>query len=153
VQPRSVSTAVAGVLLLLAVTTHDASAQQHAAMARAIALTENATLRATPHAGNTIHEQGVATGTYRCKITVDLRIATNSVNASFTVALPGGTVSGRGSARFTTKGAFGYVGGTLTITSGTGRFAHASGANIGFSGKVNRETLGASVHVHGTVHL
>jgi hypothetical protein len=152
VQRRSVSALVAGALLLAA-TTHDAGAQQQAATARTIALTENATLHATPHAGNTIHEQGTATGTYRCKITVDLRIATNSVTASFTVALPGGTVSGRGSARFTTKGAFGYVGGTLAITSGTGKFAHASGANIGFSGKVNRETLGASVHVHGTVHL
>jgi hypothetical protein len=52
-----------------------------------------------------------------------------------------------------TKGAFAYIGGELSITKGTGKFAHASGSNIGLSGKVNRETFSATAQVHGTVHV
>jgi hypothetical protein len=145
----------AALVVVLASPAADAAlGSDRASVARTISLLENATLRAVPHGGTTIHEQGVATGTYRCRITVDLRIvSTNRVTASFTVVLPGGTVSGTGSARFVTKGSFGYVGGELSIARGTGKFAHASGANIGFSGKFNRETFNATVQVHGNVRL
>ena len=121
---------------------------------RTISLVESAHLRAAPQPGNTIHEQGEATGTFRCHITVDLRIvSTNRITATFTVTPSGGTVTGAGTARFVTQGAYGYLGGVLSITGGTGRFSHASGKNIGLSGKFNRETFSANVQVHGTIHL
>ena len=125
-----------------------------ASASRTISLAENAHLRAVPQGGNTIHEQGEATGTFRCRITVDLRIvSTNKVTATFTVTPTGGTVTGKGSARFVAQGAYGYLGGVLSITRGTGKFSHASGTNIGLSGKFNRETFSATVQVHGTIHL
>ena len=121
---------------------------------RTISLVESAHLRASPQPGNTIHEQGEATGTFRCHITVDLRIvSTNRITATFTVTPAGGAVTGAGAARFVTQGAYGYLGGVLSISGGTGRFSHASGKNIGLSGKFNRETFSASVQVHGTIHL
>jgi hypothetical protein len=120
--------------------------------ARTIALSETGHLRAVGHGGSTIEEQGEATGTYDCSITVHLVIASaERVTATFTVRPRGGTVSGSGSAAFSVEGAYGYVGGTLKITRGTGIFVHASGRAIGFSGRFNRETFSATVHVHGTV--
>jgi hypothetical protein len=127
---------------------------RRATESRTVELLENAHLHAVPRAGNTIHEEGEARGTFRCRITVDLRIiSTNKVTATFTVTPTGGTVTGKGSARFVAQGAYGYLGGVLSITRGTGTFSRASGTNIGLSGKFNRETFSATVQVHGTIHL
>jgi hypothetical protein len=75
------------------------------------------------------------------------------VTAAFTVNPKGGTISGKGSARFQAKDANGYFGGTISITHGTGGYRHVSGTNIGISGVINRETFNLTVHVHGTMHL
>jgi len=128
--------------------------RQAVSAALTIALTESGRLHPVSRGGSTIEEEGVATGTYRCAIAVRLVItSTNRVAATFTVKPKGGTVSGKGSARLTTSGAYGYFGGTLAISKGTGAFAHASGNNIGISGRFNRETFNVTVNVHGTVHL
>ncbi|HEV2973469.1 MAG TPA: hypothetical protein VGX69_00555 [Solirubrobacteraceae bacterium] len=124
-----------------------------ATAARTIAFSETAHLHAVSSGGSTITEEGRATGTFSCSITVHLVIETaERVHATFTVRPREGTVSGSGSARLQSEARAGYFGGTLAITKGTGAFAHASGRNIGLSGSFNRETLSATVHVHGTVH-
>lgn len=123
--------------------------------ARAISLQETGQLTlAYNRSGNTIAEKGRATGTYDCAITVSLEVvSTNRVTARFTVKPNGGTISGKGSARYAPEGAYGYFGGTIAITHGTGRYSHAAGREIGISGKINRETFELTVHVHGTMHL
>jgi hypothetical protein len=124
-----------------------------AVAARTVALDEQAHLHAASHGGSDIHEEGEASGTFRCKISVDIRIVSiNRVSASFTVTTGNSAVSGTGSARFKTQGSYGYLGGVLSITHGSGRFSRASGTDIGISGKFNRETLSATVHVQGSVH-
>jgi len=125
-----------------------------AVAAREVSLQETGYLHAIGEPGDTIDERGHASGTYSCSITVHLTIiSANRVTAAFTVRPKGGSVTGRGLARFVQQGANGYFGGTIEITHGTGSFAHASGANIGISGVIDRETFALTVHVHGKIDL
>ncbi len=120
------------------------------AEAREVDLQETGHLHAVGEPGDTIDEQGHASGTYSCSISVHLTIvAANRVSAAFTVKPTGGSITGTGSARFEQQGVYGYFGGTIAIARGTGSFAHASGANIGVSGVIDRETLALTVHVNG----
>jgi hypothetical protein len=122
--------------------------------ARTIAFSETARLHSVSRGGNSLEEEGHATGTYDCSISVHLVIVSaERVSATFTVKPRGGTVSGSGSAKLEGEGATGYFGGSLAITKGTGIFARASGRNIGLSGTFNRETFSATVRVHGAVRI
>lgn len=122
--------------------------------AREVDLQETGHLHAVGEPGTTIIERGTATGTFNCSIAVRLTIVSaNNVTATFTVRPKGGSISGRGSARFSQKGANGYFGGTIAIAGGTGSYAHAAGTNIGISGVISRETFRLTVHVHGKIHV
>jgi hypothetical protein len=122
--------------------------------AREVSLQETGHLRAVGEPGTTIIEQGRATGTFNGSIAGRLTIVSaNKVTATFTVRPSGGSITGRGSVRFEQQGADGYFGGTISITRGTGSFAHASGANVGISGVISRETFALTVHVHGKIHV
>lgn len=117
-------------------------------------LQETGHLHAVGEPGTTFVERGSATGTYDCSIVGRLTIVSaNRAIATFTVKPRGGSVTGTGSARFAQQGADGYFGGTISVVSGTGSFAHASGKNIGISGVISRETFALTVHVHGKIHL
>lgn len=125
-----------------------------AAAARVIELKETGRLHLTSGHGTTLDEQGHATGTYDCSIVVHLTIlSAGRVTTTFTVSPSGGTISGRGSARYAAEGANGYFGGTIALTRGTGSYAHSSGNEIGISGKINRESFSLTVHVHGAIRI
>jgi hypothetical protein len=122
--------------------------------AREVNLQETGHLHAVGEPDTTIIEQGNATGTFNGPIAGRLTIVSaNKVTTTFTVRPKGGSITGRGSARFEQQGASGYFGGTISITGGTGSYAHASGTHIGVSGVISRETFALTVHVHGKIHL
>lgn len=122
--------------------------------ARELNLQETGRLHSVGEPGTTFLERGSATGTFNCSIAGRLTIVSaNKVIATFTVRPKGGSITGRGSARFQQQGASGYFGGTISITNGTGSYAHASGTNLGISGVISRETFALTVHVHGKIHV
>ena len=134
--------------------THAGDGGPVAVTAREINLHETGHLHSVGEPGTTIVEQGRATGTFNCSISVHLTIVSaNLVTATFTVKPNGGSVTGKGSARFAQRGSNGYFGGTIAITRGTGSYAHASGTSIGISGVIDRETFALTVHVNGKIHV
>lgn len=125
-----------------------------AVVARVIVLKENGQLHLTSSHGTTLDEEGRATGTYNCSIVVHLTIlSATRVTTTFKVRPNGGTITGGGAARYAAEGENGYFGGTIALTHGTGTYAHASGAAIGISGKISRESFNLTVHVHGSIRI
>lgn len=119
--------------------------------ARATYLREDASLRIISEHGSSIGERGQGWGTFRAPITAVLTIRPEHVSATFTIYPKGGSVTGRASARYIVRGSTGYYGGTLTIIKGTGIYRHASGSNLGISGRISRQTFALSVKAHGWI--
>jgi hypothetical protein len=123
-----------------------------ATVARVIELRETGQLHLTNGYETTLVGRGGAAGTYNCSIVVHLTlVSAHRLTTTFTVSPKGGTISGKGSARYAEENGNGYFGGTIALTRGTGSYARASGNEIGISGKINRESLRLTVHVHGAM--
>jgi hypothetical protein len=121
--------------------------------ARKVYMVETARLSLTGEGETTLDERGVATGTFRAPLVARLNLSANHVTAIFTLHPKGGTITGKASAAFVVRNSTGYYGGTLTIVHGTGSYRHASGANIGISGTINRVTFALTVKAHGWITL
>jgi len=72
-----------------------------------------------------------------------------TVTAQFTIyARGGGSVSGHGSGALHSTSLYSTFGGTLSVTSGTGRFRHAHGTG-GLYGAIDRKTDALTVQAIG----
>ncbi|HST54563.1 MAG TPA: hypothetical protein VLJ42_01555 [Solirubrobacteraceae bacterium] len=101
----------------------------------------------------TLNERGQTSGTVSGPLTIHLTITSARITATFKISPHGGSISGRASASFKVVGSHGYFGGTLQVTHGSGRYAHASGNGLGISGIINRQNYDLTVHVNGKMHL
>jgi hypothetical protein len=115
--------------------------------ARMLNVTDEARLHLTNTEGEVIEEGGPVRGALPGTLRVRLAIGAN-VTGSFTFYARGGSISGHGSARLNTTGTYASFGGTLTVSHGTGRYAHAHGHG-GLYGAVNRRTYALIVQTTG----
>ncbi len=121
-----------------------ASAEQVAAMptagaARTLNVTDEAHLRLSGTAGSLLLEEGPATGALPGTVKVRFTVGA-TISGSFTIYPPGGgSITGQGSARLHSTGPYASFGGSMTVSHGAGRYAHAHGHG-GFYGTVNRHT-------------
>jgi hypothetical protein len=116
-------------------------------------LTENATLHLANGEESTLHERGEAHGTFNAPLSATLDLSPGHVTGFFTIHPSGGTIRGKATARFVVQGSVGYYGGTLNITGGSGRYAHASGSNVAISGTISRQTFVLTVKASGWIRL
>jgi hypothetical protein len=98
--------------------------------------------------GSAIIEEGTVMGTLPGTVKVRFNIGA-TISAQFTIyARGGGSISGHGSGSLHSTSVYSTFGGTLSVTSGTGRFRHAHGSG-GLYGAINRKTDALTVQTIG----
>jgi hypothetical protein len=117
---------------------------------RSVVLNETGHLHLTGHRGLTLNEQGLVAGTIKGTIYIHLTItATNSVRAEVNIYPSGGSITGQASASYRVAGATASFSGTMNVTRGSGRYAHAHASGLGFSGTIARLNDAVTVRLSG----
>jgi hypothetical protein len=123
-----------------------------ASEARTISLHESGRLHLLSKHGFTLNEQGPASGTATGTLYVRLRIvSTSHVTAEVSFSEHGGTISGTASASYHRGHSSASFSGFLSITHGTGSYAHAHGSHLSFTGTIQRSNDAIDTSVVGTV--
>ncbi len=80
--------------------------------------------------GNTLVEEGKASGTLPGSARVTLNVGTTTATSSFKLQLSGGSITGYGTVRLHSgkSGQYDSFDGSVAISHGSGRYAHASGS-------------------------
>jgi hypothetical protein len=75
-----------------------------------------------------------------------------TVTAKFTIyANGGGSINGSGGGALHSTSVYSSFGGSLKVTSGSGRYAHAHGTGT-LSGQINRKTYALTVQADGKLY-
>lgn len=108
-------------------------------------------LRSVRNSGSELMEEGSISGTIPGKLKVSFNIGA-TVTAKFTIyANGGGSISGHGGGALHSTGVYATFGGSLTVTGGSGRYAHAHGTGT-LSGAINRKTYALTIQAVGKLH-
>jgi hypothetical protein len=116
--------------------------------ARELTVKDEGHLHLVRESGSMLLEEGVATGTLPGTVKVRFDVGP-TITAQFTIySRGGGSISGHGSGALHSTSEYSTFGGTLSVTSGTGRFAHARGSG-GLYGAIDRKTYALTVQTIG----
>ncbi len=127
----------------------DAAAQSGAVAASGGSIDESAHLRLTSAHGAAFTEQGFATGTLRCTLTLYMRTTSHGATFQLNASPTGGNITGSGFARIESEGKDAHVSGTASFTRGSGRYSRVHAAGLHVTGVFNRETNSMSVTLSG----
>jgi hypothetical protein len=157
VSPRAAAAAgligAAACTLALALSAGGASGAT-AVAARTIALNETGRLHLTSHHGFKLNERGTASGTIRGSIYIHLNVtSTKRVTAEVSIYPRNGSLTGYGTASYRSNGGQATFSGTLSITRGTGSYAHAHASSLRFSGTIQRSNDATTVHLSGNLSV
>jgi hypothetical protein len=150
---RTLPTSLVALLaMLVLMPTASTASHPTARAAGSFVLNESASLRLTSKHGFTLNEQGIATGTARGPIYVHLKIVSSSrVTAELNIYPHGGSITGYGSAAYRRRRTDAVFSGALSIARGSGRYSHARGRGLSFSGTIQRSNDAITVHVNGRI--
>lgn len=123
--------------------------------ARALYVHDEGRLRYIGSSGSLLREEGVATGTLPGQLRVHFMYsgATTTIKASFTIRGSGWSLSGEGRGTLNNpNSASPSFRGPMSITSGTGRYAHAHGRGELFGVFYRRRHYALTVQTLGQLH-
>ena len=109
--------------------------------------TETGRLHLISASGSLLSEEGPASGPLTGHMRAHLNLSA-VFTGSFAIYTPSGSIAGRGSAMPHGSGRYESFAGTLTVTGGTGRYAHAHG-HAGLYGTFDRRTDALLVQTSG----
>jgi len=121
--------------------------------AHALSVKDEGHLHMVSNSGSSLVEEGPVSGTIPGRVRVNFNIGP-TVYASFTIYVHGGgSISGSGDGTLHSTSAYSTFGGSLSVTRGTGRYAHAHGRG-GLYGAINRRssTYPMTVQTTGTLY-
>jgi hypothetical protein len=122
----------------------------HALASGTFSLNDTGRLHLTSHHGFTLNEKGSASGTISGTIYIHLHVvSTNHVTAEVNIYPSGGSLTGYASASYHPSGGVASFNGTMSIARGTGRYSHAHGSGLSFTGTIQRSNDAVTVHVSG----
>jgi hypothetical protein len=134
-------------LCCVAAAAHGDTPQARAA--HVLKASDTAHLHYTSASGSILNEEGKATGTLPGNMRVRLDVGT-MFTGTFKIYASGGSIEGHGSAKPHGSGIYESFAGTLTVTHGTGRYAHAHGKG-GLYGTFNRNSYALVVKTTGSL--
>lgn len=117
--------------------------------ARALSVNDTGHLRLLKAFGSVLLEEGAAGGTLPGLAKVRLLVG-STVIASFTIQTKSGTIYGSGRAALHSSGRYASFGGSLSVSRGTGSYAHAHGSGKLY-GVIDRRTSALTVQTVGTL--
>lgn len=121
-----------------------------AGISRAVSLSETGRLRLTSKKGFTLNERGSASGTIAGSIYIHLHlVSTTRVTAEVNIYPAGGSLTGSGSGSYHVVGGYASFSGTLSITRGSGKYAHARASGLRFTGTIQRRDDSVTVKLSG----
>jgi hypothetical protein len=126
----------------------NANGQASAKFARALSGTDTTHLHLV-RSGETLLEEGPTSGALPGRMRAELHIGP-TFTGNFTIYTSGGSISGSGVASPHGSGRYQSFAGTLTVTGGSGIYAHVHGRN-GLYGVFDRRTYAAVVTTTGTL--
>jgi hypothetical protein len=145
---RSLAAALVGLTGVLSIVAQGAASTPVASFARLLNVTDEAHLHVTGSSGSLFSEEGSATGALPATVKVRFSVGA-TISGSFTIyPRGGGSISGRGSAHLHSAGTYASFGGSMTVSHGMGRYAHAHGSG-GFYGVLNRRNNALTVQTTG----
>jgi hypothetical protein len=108
-------------------------------------------LHLVSESGSNLVEEGAVSGTIPGRVKVYFNIGP-TVKASFTIyAHAGGSISGHGEGSLHSTGRYATFGGSLSVSHGTGSYAHAHGSG-GLYGAIDRKTYALTVQTVGKLY-
>jgi hypothetical protein len=122
-----------------------------ASLSRTLNATDTGHLKYIPKdsEGATLVEEGAATGKLPGRMRARLKIE-GTFSGSFVLSTVGGTIKGHGTATPSGSGRYESFRGSLVVSGGTGRYAHAHG-KAGLYGVYDRNTHGVTVQTTGSI--
>jgi hypothetical protein len=138
----------AAVLLVSMVGVADAFGS--ARIAHALSVADSAHLRFLRETTDSLLvEEGTATGALPGRVRAQLSVGAN-ISGTYTITTRAGSLTGYGTGVLHSSGEYASFGGSITVTHGTGRYAHAHGHG-GFYGTINRSTYATVLQTTGTL--